>query len=62
MKPICVKGRRVSTFLIQANHITYPMVDTKYLQTLPMWKESYILLQKCDKQYKLLKFLFINNN
>ena len=62
MKPICVKGRRVSTFLIQADHITYPMVDTKYLQTLPMWKESYILLQKCGNQYKLLKFLFINKN
>jgi hypothetical protein len=59
MKPICVKGRRVSTFLIQANHITYPMVDTKYLQTLPMWKESYILLQKQkNNQYKLIKFLY----
>lgn len=37
------------------------MEDTKYLETLPLWKESYILMKKLkNNQYKLLKFLFIN--
>lgn len=60
MKPICIKGRKISNFLIQSEKITYPMLDTKYLETLPMYKESYIELQKqSNNHYKLLKFLFI---
>lgn len=56
----CIKGRKISNFLIQSDHIAYPMEDTKYLETLPLWKESYILLQRQPKnQYKLLKFLFV---
>ena len=36
------------------------MLNTKYLETLPMYKESYIELQKQpNNHYKLLKFLFI---
>lgn len=61
MKPICVKGRRISNFLIQTEKITYPMEDTKYLELLPLYKESYIKLQPCPNgQYKLLKFIFSN--
>jgi hypothetical protein len=37
------------------------MEDTKYLETLPLWKDSYILLKETRyRMYKLLKFLFIN--
>lgn len=36
------------------------MEDTKYLETLPLYKDSYILMvQTKNNQYKLLKFLFI---
>lgn len=39
------------------------MEDTKYLKTLPLWKDSYILMIRVkNNQYKLLKFLFINGN
>lgn len=61
MKLICVKGKKISKFLIQTEKVTYPMEDTKYLETLPLWQESYILMKKLkNNQYKLLKFLFIN--
>lgn len=60
MRLICVKGRRISNFLIQTNKRAYPMEDTVYLKTLPLHKESYITMQK-NKQgtYKLLKYLFV---
>lgn len=39
------------------------MEDTKYLETLPLWRDSYILMIRVkNNQYKLLKFLFINGN
>lgn len=61
MKPFCVKGRRISDFLIETEYTTYPMEDTKYLKTLPMWKDSYILIQRQkNNQYRLLKFLYCN--
>lgn len=61
MKPFCIKGRRVSDFLIETEYTTYPMEDTKYLKTFPMWKDSYILIQRQkNNQYKLLKFLYCN--
>lgn len=61
MKPFCIKGRRISNFLIETEYTTYPMEDTKYLKTLPMWKDSYILIQRQkNNQYKLLKFLYCN--
>ena len=60
MRPFCVKGRKVSNFLIQSDGVSYPMEDTKYLETLPLWKDSYIMMiQLPNRQYKLLKFLFI---
>lgn len=63
MRPICVRGKKISKFLIQTEKATYPMEDTKYLETLPLWKESYILMMKLqNNQYKLLKFLFINGH
>lgn len=62
MRPFCVKGRKVSSFLIQTDKVTYPMENTKYLETLPLYKESYILLQELsNNQFKLLKFLFIHD-
>lgn len=63
MRPFCVRGKRISNFLIQTEKATYPMEDTKYLKTLPLWKDSYILMIRLkNNQYKLLKFLFINGN
>lgn len=60
MTPICIKGRKISSFLIQTDNVTYPMEDTKYLETLPLYKESYISIIKLPNgNYKLLKFLFI---
>lgn len=60
-KPFCIKGKKVSNFLIQSEHRSYPMEDTKYLATFPLWKDSYILLQKQkSNNYKLLRFLFSN--
>ena len=60
MTPICIKGRKISSFLIQTDNVTYPMEDTKYLETLPLYKESYISIAKLPNgNYKLLKFLFI---
>lgn len=60
MRPFCVKGRKVSNFLIQTDKVTYPMEDTKYLETLPLHQESYLLIKKLNNNhYKLLKFLFI---
>lgn len=36
------------------------MEDTKYLETLPLYKDSYILMvQTKNNHYKLLKFLFV---
>lgn len=36
------------------------MEDTKYLETLPIGKESYILMLRLkNNQYKLIKFLFV---
>lgn len=61
MKPICVKGKRISKYLIQTDKVTYPMEDTKYLEMLPMHKECYLVIQKLpNNQYKLLKYLFAN--
>jgi hypothetical protein len=58
---ICIRGKKVSNFLIQSENVAYPMEDTKYLETLPLWKDSYILLKRTRyRMYKLLKFLFIN--
>lgn len=60
-KPFCIRGKKVSNFLIKSENIAYPMEDTKYLETLPLWKDCYILLiQTKFRMYKLLKFLFIN--
>lgn len=60
-KPFCIRGKKISNFLIQSENIAYPMEDTKYLETLPLWKDCYILLiQTKFRMYKLLKFLFIN--
>ena len=60
-KPFCIKGKKVSTYLIQASHATYPMEDTKYLETLPLWKECYMMITKSKKSnnYKLLRYLFV---
>ena len=59
MRQFCVKGRKISNFLIQTDKVTYPMEDTKYLETLPLHKECYILLEELpNHQFKLLKFLF----
>lgn len=61
-RPFCVKGRKISSFLIQTDKVTYPMEDTKYLETLPLYKESYMQIQKLyNNQFKLLKFIFIND-
>lgn len=61
MKPICVKGKRISKYLIQTDKVTYPMEDTKYLEMLPMYKECYLVIQRLpNNQYKLLKYLFAN--
>lgn len=35
-KSICIKGCKISNYLIQTDKITYPMKDTKYLETLPL--------------------------
>ena len=60
-KPFCIRGKKVSNFLIQSENVAYPMEDTEYLKTLPLWKDSYILLKQTRyRMYKLLKFLFIN--
>ena len=60
MKLICVKGRRISKFLIKTNKVTYPMLDTKYLESLPLYKESYIqIIPVENNHYKLIKFIFI---
>ena len=60
-KPFCIRGKKISKFLIQSENIAYPMENTKYLETFPLWKDSYILLiQTKFRMYKLLKFLFIN--
>ena len=60
-KPFCIRGKKISNFLIQSENVAYPMEDTKYLETLPLWKDSYILLKQTrHRMYKLLKFLFIN--
>lgn len=62
MTPICVKGKKISSFLIQTDQVTYPMEDTEYLKIIPTWREGYVLLEKVkNNQYKLLKFLFTNN-
>lgn len=60
MKPFCIKGKRISNFLIQTEKVTYPMLDTEYLKMLPLYKESYIQIQRTqNNHYKLIKFLFV---
>ena len=60
MRPFCVKGRKVSNFLIQTDKGTYALEDTKYLETLHLYKESYILLEELpNRNFKLLKFLYL---
>jgi hypothetical protein len=60
MRPFCVLGKKISTFLIKTEKAVYPMEDTKYLETLPLYKDSYILMvQTKNNHYKLLKFLFV---
>lgn len=60
MKPFCIKGRKISNFLIQTEKVTYPMLDTEYLKMLPLYKESYIQIQRTqNNHYKLIKFLFV---
>lgn len=60
MRQICVKGMKISNFLIKAEKKTYPMDNTKYLEMLPLYKESYITLQKqTNGQYKLMRFIFV---
>ena len=58
---ICIRGKKVSNFLIQSENVAYPMEDTKYLETLPLWKECYMMITKSKKSnnYKLLRYLFI---
>lgn len=60
MKPICIKGKRISNYLIQTDKVTYPMEATKYLEMLPLGKESYcMILPLSNNQFKLLKFIFL---
>ena len=56
---ICIKGQKISKFLIKSEKVTLPMVNTKYLESMPMWKECYILLKKENINYRLIKFIFI---
>ncbi len=57
---VCVKGKRVSKYLIETYKMYYPMLDTKYLDTLPFYKDSYIMMERLpNKHYKLLRYLFI---
>jgi hypothetical protein len=60
MKPICIKGRKISKFLIQTDKVTLPMLDTKYLEMLPLYKEAYCNVRELsNNHYELLKFVFI---
>lgn len=57
---ICLKGMKISNFLIKSEKITLPMLDTKYLAVMPMWKECYILVERQNNNlYKLMKFIII---
>lgn len=57
---ICVKGKKISNFLFQSEKATYPMEDTKYLETLPLYKECFVQIERLkNNQYKLLKFIFV---
>ena len=39
------------------------MLDTKYLDTLPFYKDSYIMMQRLpNNHYRLLQFLFKDDN
>lgn len=60
MTPICIKGRKISSFLIQTEKVTYPMEDTKYLESVPLYKEGYASMKKLPNgNYKLLRFLYV---
>lgn len=60
MRPICIKGYKISKFLIKTDKVIYPMLDTKYLESLPLYKESYIqIIPVENNHYKLIKFIFI---
>jgi hypothetical protein len=60
MRPICVKGKRISNFLVKTDKITYPMLDTKYLASIPLGQEFYMLIQRQkNNHYKLLKCLTV---
>lgn len=56
---ICIKGKKISKFLIKSEKVTLPLIDTKYLESMPMWKECYILLKRENINYRLIKFIFI---
>ena len=56
---ICIKGQKISKFLIKSEKVTLPLIDTKYLESMPMWKECYILLKKEGIYYRLIKFIFV---
>lgn len=61
MKPICIKGKRISNYLIKTDKVTYPIEASKYLETLPLWKEAYCMIRPLpNNHYKLLKFIFVN--
>ena len=61
MKLICIKGKRISNYLIKTEKITYPMEASKYLETFPLWKEAYcMILPLSNNHYKLVKFIFNN--
>ena len=53
------KGKKISKFLIKSEKVTLPLIDTKYLESMPMWKECYILLKKEGIYYRLIKFIFV---
>lgn len=60
MRPICIKGKKISNFLIQTSFKTYPMLDTKYLETVPLHKEIYAtIIEQNNNHYKLLKYVFV---
>lgn len=56
---ICIKGKKISKFLIKSEKVTLPLIDTKYLESMPMWKECYILLKRENNYYRLIKFIFV---
>lgn len=60
---ICLKGKKISNYLFQSEKVTLPLEASKYLDTLPLYKECFVLLKKLNNNnYKLLKFIFYGNN